>query len=171
MRHRAIQALFLLVSAVCAIAITGWAQEKPFDPIRQLLVGFPKTVELKHKGELLEFCPDNTCDGFVSKEGVSVATLKDFAYLYVYFYSDFTYLGDWRATSGARSMAERVLSKPEYRDCRKNSDGESARCVLQDLSRGEKIRLIFIRYDEGQRNVVPENIAEELARKTPASKQ
>ncbi len=43
---------------------------------------------------------------------------------------------------------------------------ETARCVLRDLSRGGRVRLIFVRYDEGERVAVPENLSEKLA-KTP----
>ncbi len=38
------------------------------------------------------------------------------------------------------------------------------------LSRNGRIRLIFIRYDEGERSVVPENIVEELSEKSAAPK-
>ncbi len=51
-------------------------------------------------------------------------------------------------------VAESVLSQPEYRGCRGENSREAARCVLLDLSRGGRIKFIFIRYDENQRNVV-----------------
>jgi len=137
--------------------------DEPFDPLQQLRKGFPDTVELKNNGRLLEFCPDGTCDGFVSSGTVSVATLKDFGYLYVYFFSDYTFLGEWRTSNKAKETADRVLAKPEYRNCRNGNDREAARCVLLDLSRGGGIRLIFVRYDEGQRHVVRRDIRKQLS--------
>jgi len=32
----------------------------------RLLKTFPDTVAIKNKGHLFEFCPDGTCDGFVT---------------------------------------------------------------------------------------------------------
>jgi hypothetical protein len=113
----------------------------------------------------LEFCPDNTCHGFVASRGVSVAVLKDFAYLYVYFFSQYIYLPEWRMHPESKDAARRVLSKPQYYTCKSDSDREAARCVLLDLSRHGRIKLIFIRYDEGRRNVVPQDVSKELSEK------
>jgi hypothetical protein len=142
----------------------------PFDPMRALTSTFPDTIKVKNHAHLLEFCPDGTCDGFVVSGGMPVATLRDFAYLYEYFFSDYTYLGEWRAGQEARNTAERVLSKPEYRGCKRESMQQSARCVLADLSRNGRVRLIFVRYDEGERNVVREDLAKQIAEKPPVSK-
>jgi hypothetical protein len=137
------------------------------DPLDYLTKAFPRTVGLKRNGHLLEFCPDNTCDGFVSSNEVPAATLKNFAYLYIYFFSDYTYLGDWRGHVETKNAALRVLAKPEYRNCENDDARQAARCVLLDLSRGGRIKLIFVRYDEGKRNVVPEDIAKELSPRQP----
>jgi hypothetical protein len=134
------------------------------DPMKYLTDNFPDTVALKQNGHLLEFCPDNTCHGFASSANVSVATLKDFAYLYIYYFSEYIYLSDWRGHPTAKEAAERILSEPEHHYCKSESDRDTARCVLLDLSRGGKIKLMFIRYDENRRNVVPEHIPKELSR-------
>ncbi len=146
---------------------TGAPQPKnpPFDTLKPLEASFPNTVALKQKGRLLEFCPDGTCDGFVASAGVSVATLKDFAYLYIYFFSDFVYLLEWRGHSEAKLAAERVLSKSKYLQCKNENSREAARCVLLDLGRDGAIKLIFVRYDEGHRGVVPKDVVKELSEK------
>jgi len=140
----------------------------PVDPLKSLTSSFPKSIRIKQDGHLLEFCPDNTCDGFVSTPSVPVAELKDFAYLYIFYFSDFVYLPEWRSQGEAKDAAERLLSRPEYRKCKAQSERETARCVLLERSHGGRIRLIFVRYDENQRNVVPEDISKELSEK-PAS--
>ncbi len=137
----------------------------PLNPLKYLASSWPADVTLKDKGHLLEICPDNTCDGFVSAANVPAAVLKDFAYLYIYYFSDFVYLPEWRSHADAKNAAERVLSKPEYRNCKNQSDREAARCVLLDHSRGGRISLIYIDYDENARNVVPMNIHKELSKK------
>ncbi len=65
-------------------------------------------------------------------------TLKDFAYLYVYFFSDYTFLDEWRSKEEAKNTAERILSTPDYRSCKNENSREAARCVLRDLSKGGK---------------------------------
>jgi hypothetical protein len=140
------------------------------DPTKYLIDSFPNSIALKQKGHLLEFCPDNTCDGFSSATNVPVTTIKDFAFLYEYYFSDYTYLPDWRTHSDVKAAAARILSEPAYGHCKVQDDLESAKCILLDLSRGGKIKLIFVRYDENQRNVVPEDISKELSKK-PGSQQ
>jgi hypothetical protein len=134
----------------------------------QLSSTFPGTVEVKNKERLLEFCPDGTCDGFVTSGNVPVARLKDFAYLYIYFFSGYTFLGEWRSQEEAKRTAERILSNLEYRKCKNEISREAARCVLEDLSSGGRVKLIFVRYDEGERHVVPKNLAERLSEKRDA---
>lgn len=154
--------IFILIASSVAVRAAGSGNDAS-DPLRHITSSFPKTIELKNKGKLLEFCPDNTCDGFVAAGPVSVGTMKDFAYLYVYFFSDYYILQEWRKQEEATKAVEGVLSQPEYRSCRSANSREAARCVLLDLSRNGKIRVIFIRYDENQRNVVRKDIIKELS--------
>jgi hypothetical protein len=86
MINRAFCVLCVFVACCLPCALAGQPGEKPSDPMKQLSISFPGAVELKNKGRLLEFCPDNTCHGFATSRDVSVTTLKDFAYLYVYFF-------------------------------------------------------------------------------------
>jgi hypothetical protein len=155
--------LILLTAAYSTAHVADAIQS---DPMQQLQKSFPDTVELKNHGRLLEFCPDGTCDGFVTSGNVPIPTLKDFAYLYVFFFSDNVVLDHWRRTEDAKKTAEGVIAKNQYVGCANADRLEAARCVLRDLSRGGRIRLIFVRYDEGERVAVPENLSEELA-KTP----
>ena len=147
------------------------AQAEPDNPLKYLTSEFPKSVALKRQGHLLEFCPDDTCNGFVSAADVSVTQLKDFAYLYVYFFSQNALLPGWRSHPEAKNAAERVLSKSEYHNCKRANALESARCVLLDLSRTKRIKLIFVRYDENARNVVPLDIRKELSEKPASTSQ
>jgi hypothetical protein len=133
--------------------------------MKTVTASFPDSVTLKGKGHVLEFCPDNTCHGFVSAPSVRTAALKDFAYLYLFFFSDFIYMPSWRSQAQPVSVADRILQRPEYRQCKKDQSVETARCILLDLNRSDRIKLIFVRYDERHRNVVPENLREELSRR------
>lgn len=152
-----------VILALFAHALAEVANERPYDPQQQLQRAFPDTVEIKDHGKLLEFCPDGTCDGFVTSGNVPLPTLKDFAYLYVYFFSDNVTLDDWKSTAGAKEMADRVLGQSQYLACKNVDRLEAARCVLRDLSHNGRIRLIFVRYDEGERHAVREDLQEKLA--------
>ena len=155
-----------MVFATSAYSVSQVANDKRFDPLQQIQKAFPDTVEIKDHGKLLEFCPDGTCDGFVTSGNVPLPTLKDFAYLYVYFFSDNITLDDWKGTAGATEMADRVLGQNQYLACKNMDSREAARCILRDLSRNGRIRLIFVRYDEGERHAVRENLQEKLASST-----
>jgi hypothetical protein len=146
---------------------TSANSDAAFDPLKQVETGFPDRVKLNQTKRTLEFCPDyDTCDGFEASAGTSVAILKDAAYLYIYFFSSFYDLAKFREHAKSRATAERVLSKPEYRNCKRDMEIDTARCVLLGLGQKGAIRLEFIRYDEGSRNVVPEDLVKELTEKT-----
>ena len=144
----------LLLILVTAYSIAQVANDRQSDPLQQLQKAFPDTVELKNHGKLLEVCPDGTCDGFVTSGDVPVPALKDFAYLYVFFFSDNVTLDDWKRTEDAKKTVERVLAQNQYLSCANADSLEAARCVLRDLSRGGRIRLISVRYDEGERHTI-----------------
>lgn len=182
MTYRLLRVAALQVVASCYL-VNGSAAGQPrqaspsqtsepaaFNPLTELAAAFPDTIGIKNKGHLLEFCPDGTCDGFVVTGSMPVNTLRDFAYLFEYFFSDYTYLDEWRARPGPRNAVGRVLSKPEYRDCKRNTARETARCILVDLSRDDHVKLIFVRYDEGERHSVPMDLAKQLSDKKPITK-
>ena len=161
--NRVLWALILCVC--CSLPLPAQSGDTASDPMKELQETFPDTVAIKNKGRLLEFCPDGTCDGFVTTGTISVLTLKDFAYLYVYFFSDYTFLDDWRSKEEAKNTADQVLAKAQYRNCKNEKSREAARCVLRDLSKGGRVKLIFVRYDEGERHAVLKNLAERLSEK------
>jgi hypothetical protein len=162
-------ALLLVVLAPLLGALVPGGSEAQSDPLTQLTATFPKSVQFKNRGKVrvLEFCPDNTCHGFSASYRVPKATLRDFAFLYIYYYSDYYALPEWRAKEQVKHTAELVLSRPQYRSCKRGNDRESARCVLLDLSRRAGIKLLFIRYDEGQRNASEEDLLEQLGGDSP----
>ena len=159
-----LSSFLLATSMMHAQSQHGKPEMSPHSPLRQLVRAFPQSIEFKNHGHLIEFCPDNTCDGFSAEEIVPHSALEDLAYLYEFYFSGFAYLEDWRREKGAKAAAEQVLAKPEYRHCHTESERSAARCVVQDIGSRGRVRLLFIRYDEHQRNVVPMNLAQALSR-------
>jgi hypothetical protein len=156
-------ALFMQMSLDAKQQTTGANSDLTFDPLKQVATVFPGRIKLNQAKRTVEFCPDyDTCDGLEASTVISVATLKDAAYLYIYFFSTFYDLPKWRDQTGSRATAERVLSKPEYRNCKRDMDVDTARCVLLGLGKKGAVTLEFIRYDERSRNVVKEDLVKEL---------
>jgi hypothetical protein len=140
------------------------ARLQGIDILQQIEKGFPKSITFKKSGRLIEFCPDNTCDAFLAAKNVNKSDLKEFAYLWIYAFSDFTYLEDWRSKAATKRIADRILAEPRFESCSEDNPRDRTKCAVTLLSKGGRIRLFFIRYDEGARAVSEFDIAEELAK-------
>ena len=129
--------------------------------ILQLQERFPDSVKFHAGNRLsLEFCPDNTCDLFLTTRSTSAEALSDFAYLYLYFFSDYFVLSDWRAEDAARRTAATVLNRYRGEKCANGSEAVVAQCVLRDWARRNAIRLYWVRYDEKGRHLQARSIRE-----------
>jgi hypothetical protein len=145
------------------------SSNEAIDPLQEVQKTF-KSIEVKIGDEIsIEFCPDNTCDLFTASKGVSLESLKDFAYLYIYFFSDYYELEKWRGNKEPGLIAKQILSKPNYQVCGKETDEDAARCVLRQLGQKGQVKLYFVRYDENKQNIVPKDIFEATA--APRSKK
>jgi len=97
MKRRQLKWLLVFILTVFPINVLIAAPIDSSDPIQEINKSFPDSVKVKKDGKKsVEFCPDNTCDFFASKGEVSLEELKDFAYLYIYFFSDYYVLDEWR---------------------------------------------------------------------------
>lgn len=122
------------------------------DPIQQIQNEFPDSIQIRiERGRNLEFCPDNTCEVFVAKKNISSEELSVFVYLYLYVYSDYIYLEEWRQKKETILIFKKILSKPEYEKCQNKIDLLTAKCILKKISKENRIKLFFVRYDENVR--------------------
>ena len=160
-------ALLIVVSSVCEIV----ASEDWVDPMQELQGFFPNSIQINAGGgPSIEFCPDNTCHYFVGDKKISLETVKDFAYLYIYFFSDYFVLDEWRNRKESIITARKILSKPIYKGCKKD-EGEAARCILRRMAQSDQVKLYFVRYDEGKRNLVSEDVFARTAQAPVKMKQ
>jgi hypothetical protein len=86
-----------LVAILLVAFVNASASIAESDPMHQFAKSLPHTVKYKNKGRVIAFCPDNTCDEYVAARGVSSKDLSTFAYLYLYSFSDYIYLDEWRS--------------------------------------------------------------------------
>lgn len=128
-------------------------------PLEIVKNDFPGTIKIDEtEKKSVEFCPDNTCDLFTADEKVPFTNLEDFAYLYIYFFSDYYVLKEWRNKKVVRLSTSQILKKSNYKFCKNLNDKEMARCLLRHLSHNGQIKLYMVRYDENNRNIVRINV-------------
>jgi hypothetical protein len=104
--------------------------------------------ETTSKKRSIRYCPDNTCDEFVALSSVTSQQLADFAYLYLFFFSDYLALKEWREGERAKETADLILNERFQNLCPKNVGVTKARCVLKRILRKNEVRVYAIRYDE-----------------------
>lgn len=120
---------------------------------------FPNSVKVVTEPEgYFEFCPDNTCDLLKAKKPISADVLLDIGYLYVYYFSDYFELEEWRKRKQASVIARAILSKPDYAACGNAKQKKQARCVLQSVMKDSDVTLYFVRYDEKERHLKRVNL-------------
>ncbi|MDA1325908.1 MAG: hypothetical protein O3C34_14320 [Proteobacteria bacterium] len=118
-------------------------------------------VEKKNGKFTIEFCPDNTSDGFESSLDSSIEDLRNFAYLYLFYFSGYNFFESWRQQDFPNRVAQQILLSQRYSDCSGKSDKDTAGCILRSLAQTKGMKLYFVRYDEGARNVGPLDVTEE----------
>ena len=116
---------------------------------------FGDSVTISSKGDLatVEYCPDNTCEVFSLRASYAALPLQDFAFAYLLGVSEYIYLKDFRANTN--SPATRAVLGRYRSHCQQSITRVAARCIVGYLARKYPIRASFVRYDEGERNVVP----------------
>jgi len=116
-----------------------------------------KDVEIRSRGTMsIEYCPDNTCDGFVgSTRGATIENLADFAHIYLFYVSRYVYLEDARLKPNARALVIEALQR-HTDGCPSSPELAAARCVLEKISEEDDVRVVSVRFDENTRteNVV-----------------
>jgi hypothetical protein len=129
-----------------------------------------QSLSVKRNGKLaIEYCPDNTCELIRGGKGTDPTKVADFAFLYFFFVSDYAYLEDLR-TLVSRKHAESLVAK--YSGTSLGGVEERAVAVLRRLGRDVRVSLFFVRFDEGERHLVPLTLEEELSKLvSPPSKR
>lgn len=153
---------FVMLSVVLSGCAGGASFARPFsvggrsDGLAEIERAFPRSVEVG-AGALpprIQFCPDNTCEAFISG-GASREELSDFAFLFVFYFSEYRVLDAWRAGEVASLLAERVIAQRANTACPAQTGREAARCILRNMASRRDVRIEGTRFDEGVRATFP----------------
>ena len=121
----------------------------------ELTDSFPRDTQVTVETEsvTVEYCPDNTCDAFTIDDPMGSEVLQDFAYAYLLGTSSYIYLKQFQADAGS-TATKSVLARYKSH-CPQEPLAQAARCIVMYLMDKHSIRVSFVRYDEGERNVMP----------------
>jgi hypothetical protein len=144
--------LTVFFAGLLSNSAVGVASNLSNEPQHLLSQSFPGSVQVDSAS--FEFCPDNTCDFIEARKSTPMEAILDFGFLYVYFFSDFYVLKDWRIKDEPTVTSKAILEKLEYMSCKQGSDQEKALCILRKLSKDYQIQIYDVRYDEKERNTV-----------------
>jgi hypothetical protein len=125
------------------------------DSYRQLLAEFPDAVRYDERKATIEFCPDNTCHRFASRNKASCDAMSDFLLLYLRYLSDYYVLEKWRARQDTNLLVEKVLSKSPYVACTRNDRAAPAQCVMRKAKESYRIVGYNVTYDEREEIRIP----------------
>jgi hypothetical protein len=115
---------------------------------------------------LIEYCPDNTCNKLTTEKPVSNEELNDLTVLYFYYVGAYIYLDKpiIDATPYRVKYKKLVNSTLEkYKNKCVGNKYQKASCALELLSNKSGLKLQFVRYDEGGEFVTDLDIAQEIS--------
>ena len=114
-------------------------------------------VSTKGGSTTVEYCPDNTCEVFELSGASASLPIQDFAFVYLFGISEYVYLKPFQSNDS--SPAIRAVLARYQSNCPQPSARVAAGCVVSLLAKRHAIQARFVRYDEGERNVVPISLA------------
>lgn len=138
-------------------ALPSWASHE-----LEAALGTAVSAKDERHRVIVEYCPDDTCERFVGYGDTSLATLKDFAFVYLLAISDYSYLRQFQE-GGSSSAVKAVLGR--YRDwCPRAEVRAAAECIAGSIYRRNRIQVSFVRLDEGFATEEPRDVSRLLWR-------
>jgi hypothetical protein len=121
----------------------------------ELTDSFPRDTQVIVQTDSItvEYCPDNTCNSFTIDDPAGSEVLQDFAYAYMLGASSYIYLKQFQTDTD--STATKSVLRRYNAHCPQEPLAQAARCIVMYLMDKHPIRVSFVRYDEGERSVVP----------------
>lgn len=122
---------------------------------------FPNSLNIvsKSKNGFFEFCPDNTCDLLKANKPITIESLSDIGYLYIYYFSDYLELDKWRKREKSFTEVQKILQKKKYARCEKYiEDRKKAICILRSEKLKFNVDLYFVRYDEKKKYMIKKSM-------------
>jgi hypothetical protein len=113
----------------------------------------------------MRYCPDNTCEAFRGGAIASGEDVADFALLYLWGVSRYTYLERWRGSPSPPEV--QAALERGGRSCAAGTEVERLACTLRRLAKKAEIRITFVRYDEGAVATDQLDLETELRRERP----
>ncbi|MCA2997735.1 MAG: hypothetical protein ING75_03945 [Rhodocyclaceae bacterium] len=134
---------------------------------------YPEVSRFDPSKRVITFCPDNTCDKFTAGASTSFVDLKTLSFLYLYFFSDYYVLQEWRSRVDVRSKVEEIL-KGAKDGCVRETARARAACLLVRAERLGQMKLAMTRFDENREVVTRTHLksrmtAEEFVRAKQAN--
>jgi len=164
--ENAMRSLALLVTTVMMTTIptVGLSTSARQSNLLALFGSLRPDVELRPEqgGWSLQYCPDNTCERFCCSTSKCDGSLLDFSFLYLSHISGYTALSEFKRKEALHATPG-VLARHRA-SCHQSSERDAVGGILRALSKTDRIRISFVRYDEGQRNEEAVDLEKELQR-------
>lgn len=148
MRHMAALAGMM---AGLMISVSACAMDSSLMSMDDLFLSIPPeqsiTFNFSHAAKMASYCPDNTCEVVRVPAYVSMNQAKYIFAAYLFLYSDYFYLKDWKMRNDVKIVLYKESEK--YTDKRDGHDIMEMRCKFLETFRKNNVKIFFVRHDEG----------------------
>ena len=148
MRHMVASAAIMasLMISICAYAMDSSAMS-----MDDLFSSIPPensiTFNFSNMSKKISYCPDNTCEVVRVPAYMSVDQAKYISAAYLFFYSDYFYLREWKMRSDVNIVL--YTESKKYTNKKDEYNITEMKCKFLQVFKKNNIKIFFVRYDEG----------------------
>ncbi|WP_423600487.1 hypothetical protein [Roseateles sp. MS654] len=155
-RQMEISLLFVLRSSIALAMIVGalvfcesaYSTSLPGQSVLETTPESPIRIGRAGGYVWAEYCPDNTCDVFRSRDKRSGSNFLFVAASYYFYFSRYAYLESWQRDANVQAEVENALESIKSKTCAAYSGRKLAKCEILEMNKRNSVQVRFVRFDE-----------------------
>ena len=110
-------------------------------------------MKREHTHWSVYYCPDNTCDLLLISTTINEDNVQRLALGFFVYFSSYIYLNPWQEEAHKNEAIQMEIRRLSNATCPIQHAKQLVECRFKELSSTQKLKIFFVRFDEGERKV------------------